>query len=138
MGTILTGEDLAPFGVAGDVATAIIDNVEQRAFLVAPCLRTVTDPTVLAAAKSVLLPAALRWAANPTQSEGSESSGPFSVTLKPSGRVLLLNEEALLKRLCAPSGAPAAAASGLPQGAFPPARDYDALFSTPGRHGRWV
>lgn len=74
--------DLAPFAaIAADKASAMIADAEAQATLVAPCITTL-DPTVdavkVAAVKSILRGAVLRWNDAGTGAVTQQMAGPYS------------------------------------------------------------
>ena len=78
----LTIADLEPFAeIAAAKAQAMIEDAEAQAVLIAPCL---TDPALdagkVAAVKSILRAAVLRWNEAGTGAVQTQASGPFSLT----------------------------------------------------------
>ena len=95
MGTFIIPVDLTPFAAIADAkATAMIDDAEANAVLVAPCLPTLTTApdgetpeaaairlAKVAAVKAILRRAILRWNDAGFGALQQQTSGPFSQTV---------------------------------------------------------
>lgn len=107
---ILEPADLAPFA---DIDTAKADAMVTHVLAlatapnVAPCLKTTTDPDVLAAAKAVLVGVVLRWHESGNASYAAATAGPGGYPTDPTRErrnMLWPSEEATLRSLCGTSG----------------------------------
>lgn len=86
MGVFLESSDLTPFAEIDPVkADAMIEDAEARALLAAPCLGSDFDPELtdvqVAAVRSILRGAILRWNEAGTGAVASQTAGPFGQTL---------------------------------------------------------
>lgn len=113
MADIITPPDLQVFNpdLSEAKANEMISDALAEAYRVAPCLKTVEDPDILASAKAVLRRAILRWADSGTGAlqQWSNTDGPFgrsaTIDTRVSGSVGLFypSEESKLRDLCASS-----------------------------------
>ena len=109
MGTWLDPQDLALLAPGADVERlgVLIEDIEAQAIMHAPCIVNLMDGAQIAAIKSILRQAALRWhvAGDGEVTTQSETVGPasYSVTTSPArkgaGR-LYDNEVQDLRNLC--------------------------------------
>jgi hypothetical protein len=103
--TILDLSDLQPFADIDEAkAQAMIDDAHAQAAQAAPCLKDSTDEDVLAAAKSILRGAVLRWNDFGVASYQVQSLGPNGLQVDTGrGRSTLLwpSEINELQKLCA-------------------------------------
>ena len=107
-GVFLTPDDLAAFvSIDPARAAAMIEDAEAQAVLAAPCLADpgfTADPQRVAAVRSVLRGAVLRWHEAGSGSVVQETTGPFSRTIdtKTARRGMFWPDEiAQLRDLCA-------------------------------------
>lgn len=81
----LVPDDLAPFAdIDQPKAAAMIEDAEAQASIVAPCLTTpefAAEPSLVAAARSILRGAVLRWDESGSGALQQVQSGPFGATM---------------------------------------------------------
>lgn len=86
----LTPDDLAPFAVIDAAkAAAMVEDVEAQAVLAAPCIGEpdfLEDEVGVAAVRSILRGAVLRWNDAGSGTVYQQTSGPFSQMQQPAAR----------------------------------------------------